>query len=75
MSERSTTPRIVGSATPRAIVTLTGIVGLRPGEDSCELTADGTVIWRLQRGLVVTLAFAEDGTTYWHLYRDDDQFS
>lgn len=75
MNELGSTSRIKGSATPRAILTLVGILGLRPGGDACELMGDGTAIWRLPQGLVVTLAFGEDGTAHWHLYRDDDLFS
>lgn len=74
MSDTTTTAPITASANARAILTITGILGLRPdepGQRARELRDDGSCIWRLRGGITITVDFHDDGA-HWHLDRDDD---
>lgn len=67
--------KITCTASPRAVVILTGLLGLRkstPGEPACSIEEGGNAIWRLRHGVVVTLQLGEDGAAHWHLGHDED---
>ena len=67
--------KITCTASSRAVVVLTGLLGLRksrPGEPACSIEEGGNAIWRLRHGIVVTLELADDGAAHWHLGHDND---
>lgn len=68
-------PKITATANPRAIATLTGLVGLRADrleQPACELRDDGSCIWRLENGLTIEMRpHGDEGAVHWHLDRDD----
>lgn len=67
--------QIIGTANPKAIAALLGLLQLRapaPGDPPVtELREDGSVIWRLRYDLTIEMWREGDRFVRWHLDRDD----
>lgn len=60
--------KITATATPAPLVMLTGILGLRRDHPHpCQLLDNGTAVWHLNYGIVVTCHHEGAGHARWHI--------